>query len=143
MANVLVGCKLPNGLVMELTEPHPNKISLNPAPADPRKRATLKGANSVPRQGVLLTAAKDLPYGQTSVDEALASAWFKRMADSPLVRNKIVFMAKDQADFDAQALEAALDTRTRTGLEALNPGKLAKGVEADAGHLKTLTGSAA
>jgi hypothetical protein len=120
---VLVGCKLPNGLIMEIVEPNmlvgadgkPLPGALVPQPLPIGKRYFLKGANSVrenPRaqQGVH-------PYAMTRVPRAFWDAWLERHKDRDFVKNGLVFVAED----DASARDMAKEfINQRTGLEGLN-----------------------
>lgn len=95
-ATVTVGCKLPNGLHLDLGD----------------KRVTLNGANSARIVG---------GYGITEgVDAAFFEAWKKTYADSPAVKNGLVFAHGKTGDVEAQAREQA---EIRTGLEPLDPEK--------------------
>lgn len=100
MAFVTVGCKLPNGLHIDVQG----------------KRATLNGANSSRIVG---------GYGLTQVDKDFWDAWVKDYADSPLVKNHMVFAQGTESSAVSKAGEQA---DVKSGFERLVPGK---GVLAD------------
>lgn len=95
MALVTVGCKLPNGLHLDLDG----------------RRATINGANSSRIVG---------GYGLTEVDKDLWEAWAKAYAESPLIKNGLVFAQGSAASAEAKAKEQA---EIKSGLEPLVPGK--------------------
>jgi len=123
MGTVVIGCKLPSGLVMEVVEPGKDdagKVGTQPQPIG--KRVVLKGANSVPRmRGALgeYPAMPVYPYGLTVVDEAFWNAWLKRHKDFEFMKNGSVFVAADQDAAKAMAKERVTDVST--GLEPLSP----------------------
>jgi hypothetical protein len=116
MATCHVGCKLQNGLIMELITPG---LMSQPTPAG--KRVVIKGANS------MLERPRDTPligkFAFTEVDEAFAVEWFERNKDMDFVKNGMVFMQKNVASANAEAKEKA---NILTGLEPLNPDKEAR-----------------
>lgn len=125
MPTVIVGCKLPNGLIMELIKPGPLNM-----PTPPSKRVTLAGANS------LRTSKAENPlvsrYAMTPVDEEFAREWFKQNAQMDFVKAGAVFIAKDAKEAQAEAKEKV--DEVKTGLEPLNPDKdarLPRGVAPD------------
>jgi len=119
MATVLVGCKVRQGLIMELIVPgldDSGKPGLMPAPIDPdAPRVFLKGCNSQ-RVAQINPAEETAVF--TEVDEAFATEWFKRNAKLPFVRNGQVFMQANAKDAKAQARD---HKSVETGFEALNP----------------------
>lgn len=95
-ATVTVGCKIPNGLHLDLGG----------------KRVTLNGSHSSRVIG---------GYGLTEgVPADFFEAWLQTYADSPAVTNGLVFAQENAADVRAQALDQA---DIRTGLEPLDPTK--------------------
>lgn len=115
MANVHVGCKLPNGLIMELIPLPPTDIKeqrLYPAPAG--KRVVLKGSNSL-RRNVRASQPAHL-FAVTAVDETFAREWFKRNADMEFVKQGLVFIANTEGAATGMAKERA---EQKTGLEPL------------------------
>ena len=113
MATVMIGCKLPHGIILEILKPGEG---LHPAPQADAKRVELKGANSLrrradePSMGIL-------PYAITPVDEAFWKEWLKANKDLAFVKNGMVFEAKDVPTAKAMAQERT--TGVKTGLEAL------------------------
>lgn len=138
MATVFVGCKLPNGLIMELIKLPENKNSIIPAGrADDAIVVNLNGANS---QRIARTNPADAPYGVTEVEESFATEWFKRNKDLKFVKNKQVFSAKTRAELVSEA--ANMELLVTTGLEPLKTDgtdpRQQSGIEADKGQLKRL-----
>lgn len=123
MTNVVIGCKLPHGLVMEIVEPGKDdtgKFGTMPGPVG--TRVTLNGAHSVPRsKGALgeYPSLKVYPYGLTVVDEAFWKAWHARHKDFSFVKDGLVFVAADQKAAMAMAKERV--GSVSTGLEPLSP----------------------
>jgi hypothetical protein len=122
---VLVGCKLPNGLVMELLEPgmildKDGKPAEGRRPAPAGERVILKGANSLRTDR--RAAQGEHPYGITTVSKAFWEAWFARNKDFDFVRRGFVFVVEragaDNALADARAISKER-RGLRTGLEAL------------------------
>lgn len=114
MTTVVIGCKLPNGLLMELITPHSRPESLMPGP--PGKRVKLNGANT---NVIARLNPADPAYGVTEVEEGFAKAWFKANADADYIKNGIIFMVASQAAFKAEAMDRHEEVRTK--LEPLNP----------------------
>jgi hypothetical protein len=116
MADVVIGCKLPHGLVLELVEPGPLM-----QPQAPGRRVVLKGANSLPRaaHGFLSTppAWPEFPYALTIVDKGFWDAWYARNKDLEIVRGGQIFVADDVKAAKAMAKERVHDVKT--GLEPL------------------------
>lgn len=143
MAKIYVGCKLPNGLVMELITPHEFKQSTVPMPRDDEHTIKLNGANS---QRIARTNPAEPAYGITEVDEAFAKEWFERNAKLAFVKSGAVFMVGSKSAFNGEVKDRMGDVHT--GLEPLNAndGGLQPGVEVDkaqsAATLLLLSGAA-
>lgn len=106
MATVTVACKLPHGLILEVTKPDGSTVT--------------KLVN-----GALHKDAAD-GYGITEVDKELWDAWFAAKKDwFPAIKNKHIFAAAKVADAKAAAAD---DQSGKTGLEALNPESLPKNI---------------
>ena len=102
MAKVTVGCKLPNGITIQVDG----------------TKITLKGTNSSNVIG---------GYGLTEgVDKAFMDEWLKRNAGITMVQKKFVFIQKNEKDAKAQAKDNA---ENKTGMEPMNPDKPGKGLE--------------
>jgi hypothetical protein len=123
--HVLVGCKLPHGLWLEIINVQPNPPpglppNMNPLPAGPRIK--LNGANSVQQQG-LITRVQPLvlEYGKTVVPREHWERWLAWNKDRDFIKNGSVFVienARDQRSFNAQAAEKLPE---KTGFEGLSP----------------------
>ena len=125
MADVMIGCKLPNGFIMEIVKP-----GLLNIPAAPGKRYTIAGANS------LRTDERANPlihkFAYTPVDAEFAAEWFKQNAELAFVKSGAVFQQKNPKDAAAEGREKVRDVVT--GIEPLNPDKdkrIPKGVTPD------------
>jgi len=94
MATVTVGCKLPNGLIIEMGD----------------KRVTLKGANS----SVIIGG-----HGITeNVDKELFDAWMEKNKELHFVKEGHLFAHEKEVNVKAQAKDRA---KQKTGFEGLNP----------------------
>jgi hypothetical protein len=120
---VMVGCKLPHGLIMEVPEPgtmesvDPNTGKVlkiqgrKPAPIG--ERFILKGANSMrTRSG----AQGQFPYAITPIPRAFWERWIARHKDSEFVKKGFVFAEDSMRDAQASAKEKLPET---TGMEAM------------------------
>lgn len=132
---VFVGCKLPNGMIMELVTPHEMKTSLLPAPVG--HRVVLKGANS---SRIARTNPADAPYGVTEVDKEFADKWFERNKNLKFIKDKHVFKADTLEELQGEANDMLI--LNRTGMEPLKTDgtdpRQPAGVEADKKHLASL-----
>lgn len=98
---VSVGCKLPHGLHLDLKS--------NDGPV----RVTLKGANDARIVG---------GYGITeNVSAEFMQQWLKKNARHQAVVNGLIFLHADTKGAEATAKERGADSRTATGLEAIDP----------------------
>lgn len=98
---VVVGCKLPNGLICEMGK----------AGDDNYTRVVLKGANDSQVIG---------GFGLTPVSKAFWEAWRQKHQRLEFVRKGLVFMHKDTASAADHAKDSA---QLRSGLEPLDPFK--------------------
>jgi hypothetical protein len=98
---VIVGCKLPNGLIAQVGN----------------TKVEFKGANSSRVVG---------GYGLTPVDKDFADAWFKQHKNFHPVKAELIFVQSDVVSAEAQADEQA---EVKTGLEGVDPAKPVQGVE--------------
>lgn len=103
MPNVIVGCKLPHGLIIRL----PNAET----------PVTLKGANSGTIVGLDGKVVRGT-CGFTPVDEAFITQWLKLNAPMVMVKKGLVFVQKDQKNAAAEASDKAA---VKTGFEAVDP----------------------
>jgi hypothetical protein len=100
-SRVIVGCKLPNGLHLDLKDK-----------SGEVRRVTINGANSARIVG---------GYGLThDVDAEFMTDWFKRNHKHPAVLNRSIFIHAEEASARAIAKEQAEVT---TGLQAIDPVK--------------------
>lgn len=101
MATVTIGCRLPNGIVMEL---------------DSGAQVTLKGQNSAQaRSPIILLSEEDCGY--TEVDADFWAAWKAQVtADFAPLRTMAIFEAKNQRDAEATHREVK---KEKTGHEPM------------------------
>ena len=114
-----IGCKLPNGLHLEIRKPLPGTGSKDER--GPRfsfeRFATLKGTNDDNAVG---------GFGIThGVDAALYDAWLEQHSWLPAVKNGLVFKVQDRNLVAPMAKEMA---EVKSGLEPLDPEKPGYGV---------------
>lgn len=143
MAHVKIGCKLPNGIWLELIEAADPATPLNVKPTGPRVR--LRGANDssvyVPN-----TNPAVLPYAFTLIDKAFWDKWIKHPGNEDLafMKNGSVFVAAEEAkEAAAKAKDHAAVT---TGFEPLAPrgdgtfkdARMPLSVAADQGQMEKL-----
>lgn len=126
MALISVGCKLPQGLLLESGyKVHEGNLVRG---AD-YKSVKLAGANQHSidlGSGMRTPAPRDLVPGITNnVDEAFFDAWVAAHKDTNIVRNGLVFKAKSAAEAHARAQD---DAQKPIGLEPLDPTKV-RGIE--------------
>lgn len=104
MPNITVGCKLPNGLILQLND---KTVSLNGF----MKGRAIGG------------------YGLTEgVDEAFFNEWIKSHSDMLVVKNELIFKQKNLKEAKSQAKDTAdkksglepLDQKDGAGTEKLN-----------------------
>lgn len=100
MAQVVVGCKLPNGLHIHLDG----------------KEVTLNGSNSSRVIG---------GYGLTNVDESFITAWLAAHQDFPAVRAGLIFVQVNAKKAEDEADEKV---DVKSGLEGIDPEKPGGGV---------------
>jgi|HubBroStandDraft_1064217.scaffolds.fasta_scaffold838534_1 hypothetical protein len=118
MPTVLIGCKLSNGIILELIPPPPKDLKdqrLYPGPTG--KRVTIKGANSL-RTHKRQPSPASYAFATTQVDKDFWDAWYERNKDLDFVRTGMIFVAPNEREFNAIAKDT-VDRRTNT--EPLNP----------------------
>lgn len=119
-STVTVGCKLPHGLLMQSYLPRERAAPGMPEiPAVPRGEPVLLAGS---------TASSILGgFGITEgVDAEFFEAWLKENQDYAPVKSGLIFAIAKASDVKA---EAKSREKVRSGLEALDPNKPAKGVE--------------
>jgi hypothetical protein len=115
MATVTVGCKLPNGLIIEsgYTFAAGQVVRL-----PNYKRQILNGANSTRPPGVRAVSPVNHEPGITeNVDEEFFDKWVADHRDSNIVKNGLIFKMKNKHEATARAKDEA---QKRTGFEPLN-----------------------
>lgn len=126
-ATVVIACKLPHGLIMEM-----GKLG-NPE----YKSVKLNGSNGARHgQHVIVTASG---FGLTTVDASFWAAWSKKNARLEFMTNGSVFA---QDSISNASANADANKSVRTGFEALDPykpnvpGATDQGVAGDMDHFK-------
>lgn len=105
MAQVMVGCKLPNGLHLDYMG----------------KRVTLNGSNSSEVIG---------GHGLTMVDKEFFEGWLKERQDYAPVKAGLIFAHDKESNARAEAKEKASN---KSGFEGIDPDKPGHGVKKDDG----------
>jgi len=95
MARVIIGCRLPNGIVLE-------------HPANPLKKVELSGMNKVTIIGA--------GFAQNDVDADFWEAWISANGKFPAVKNGSIFVAKSSDDAMAKARDMK---KEKTGFEPM------------------------
>ena len=108
---ILIGCRLPNGLILH----HPEKREV---------AVKLEGTSSAPTEGGLYLPPK--PYGTTEVDAEFWATWKAAYVGFPPLKNRAVFEAKSEQEASAKAREVK---KEKTGFEQMP--KTAGGVSPD------------
>ena len=111
---VLVGCKLPHGLVLEILDRPTKEDFMQPRPIG--KQVKLAGACSLYNQRTK-KAPMNFDYAITPVDKSFWEEWYKRNKALDCVRNGMIFVADTQQRADGIAKERR-ETFT-VGLEPL------------------------
>jgi hypothetical protein len=109
---VVVGCKLPHGLICEL-----GKLG-----SDDYRSVRLRGANESVVGG----------YGFTDVSEAFMGAWLKKNQRLEFVKNGAIFIHGNEQSARGHAKD---HDGVKTGFERLNYAAPPKGIEVDQNHL--------
>lgn len=123
---VYIGCKLPNGITLELIQPGND---WNPAPTG--QRVTLKGANNVRDPGLMGGSQFEHPYSLTPVDASFWEQWLKANKDMKFVKEGQIFAVPEKGTAK-EAKQSAKDMAkermpVKTGLEAISPAVDEKG----------------
>jgi hypothetical protein len=129
MNTVVVACKIPAGLILEVGS----------VAKDTYRRVEIAGPNTTYRTGQntgLIVGG----YAFTTVPADLWAEFVRTRSKAAFLQNRAVY-AEDTMD---KAHAAALtDSKTLIGFERLNPDKPAEGLEADKDHLKVVKAQAA
>ncbi len=123
---VTVACKMPNGIYMTIYGMHDHDVPVLGGGMRTEKRA-------YPMNEPILIHGPAAPQGQSSkhlviggyamtpnVPAQVAKKWMHDNRDSPLVQNKVVFIAASSERATSQATELKA---MRSGFERLDPGK--------------------
>lgn len=122
-ATCIVGCKLPNGIFMqaskEITTQEPimgggyRDITVHHPVGD---RIKINGNSS--HQGLVANGLVDGGYALTmNVPKDVADSWFAANKESPMVKNRLVFMADKQEDAVSKSKNAHA---VKSGMERLD-----------------------
>jgi hypothetical protein len=98
---VVVGCRLPNGIVLQ----HPN---------NPDMRVKLQGTYSDKSESGLYIPPR--MFGTTVVDAELWTAWKDAYQGYPLLKSRAIFEAKSESEAATKGRELE---KEKTGLEAM------------------------
>jgi hypothetical protein len=127
---VTVGCKLPNGIVLDLYGPRtPDRAQVAPQLL---KSFTLKGSRFPTDDNGVARATWDVVGGSTgfglteNVPADFWNAWLEAHKESELVTNGIVFAVPTLDDAKSEGAKRA---DTKSGFEPLDPEKPAPGIE--------------
>ena len=102
MANVTIGCRLPNGLVIEVGD----------------QKVELEGQRQTQKRSKIILLSDD-DYGLTEVDASFWDAWKKIVgADFYPLKSGAIFEAKNTTDADAKAKDLK---SKKTGHEPMEP----------------------
>ena len=108
---ILIGCRLPNGLVLH----HPVNRELT---------VQLAGTSSAPTEGGLYLPPKS--YSTTEVDAEFWAAWKAAYVGFPPMKNRAVFEARSEQEAASKAKEAA---KEKTGFEQMPKTVMMDGVK--------------
>lgn len=152
--SIIVGCKLPHGLLAELT-PTPREAPDGQvrSPAPMGQRIHFKGANSAASTAALggsliRVNPRVLNYGRTAVSREFFERWSKQETAKELIAKGFVFAEAREVEFKAHSRDKLAE---KTGLEGLSPdgkderlkavripGQPETEVETDQAHLRKL-----
>ncbi len=127
-ATVVIGCKLPNGIILEVGKPGEENY----------QRVQLNGANRSQIAG---------GAGFTTISADFWAAWHdqphvakpkRKNRTLSFMRQGLIWAAPNVEEANAQAMDRIAQ---RTGFERLDPKKAPKGVEIDGEHMKRSTES--
>lgn len=103
MANVTIGCRLPNGIILDLYADSGAIL----------KSVELAGANSAVDSDIVILQPRHCGY--TEVDAGFWEAWVAKNPEFAPFKSGAIFMAKDERS--AKAMNKELQTE-KTGFEA-------------------------
>lgn len=122
---VTVGCKMPNGLILQLWKFH-EETEIGPGGQSRKAQVARPDGDPVRLNGFAAPVGGPQPkhlilggYGLTpGIDADFMERWMKENALSTLVKNKIVYVAATRDAAESKAEEMA---SIRSGLEPLDP----------------------
>jgi hypothetical protein len=118
MSTVTVCCRLPNGLNLDLIEYNDGGQS------ELKQRVTVNGSNNTTKF-IDSKGSAIVSHGETQVEESFWTQWLERNANSPLVKNAVIFAKAKAADAKAMMKELAGE---KVGFERLTPKDMPKGM---------------
>lgn len=104
MSKVTVGCRLPTGIILRLTDAKGNETQVE-----------LKGQNADMNGAIVIQPTH---CGYTEVEKDFWDAWFAKHADFPAVANGAIFAEATEAKTRSAAKERV---KEKTGLEGVSP----------------------
>jgi hypothetical protein len=128
---ITIGCKLPSGITLEVglqtTQKIDGKLMTSVVRQDNYQRIVLKGWHHHNTTGLQLPAGTNMsPFLNRNVDKAAWDEWKKTHANSWLLKNEILFEAKDEASAQLRVLEG---DKTPSLFAPIIPKKLPAGIE--------------
>lgn len=108
MATVIVGCKLPNGLILE-------------SPIDPTIKVELNGIN----REIIAGSG----YGSTEVDAEFWKLWESQNKEFPPYKSQAIFVARSAPDIAAKAKELKEELTDLEPMRTDGKDRRAKGVK--------------
>lgn len=121
---VLVACKLPNGLIMQLYD-MVDGYEMTPQGRKETKVARKKDApiklnGSATRFGQMPDWDMSNGYGITAVPADFWNEWCRQNKDSPALENRLIFAAADNSGINGKTKEAKQD-KVKSGMEPIDP----------------------
>lgn len=111
---VIIGCKLPAGLILEIglqrTQVQDGKLIPVNIRTENYQRIVIKGwhahTEAVRRQGIQLPAGMDMsPFLNRNIPKSFWEKWKEENPKSWLIKNEILFEAKDEASAQLRKVE--------------------------------------
>lgn len=132
---VMVGCKHPSGLVLEIDEsreeaptPGANEVKVHYPTG---RKVVLNGSNSTHPDSPQVAKGRAVGgYGLTAVPEDFWNEWVAQHQDFPMLKNNTLFAHATQ---DGITSEAANRRDVKNGMEPMDPNRPGPGLERDNG----------
>jgi hypothetical protein len=120
---VTVGCKLPNGIIMQLSKMEPTReptaMGFRDIEIGRKVGKAVKIRGFATPFGMMPRSPIIGGYALTpGVDRDLFDEWMKQNADSELVKNELIFAHRQRSDVEVQARDNA---KEKSGLEPMDP----------------------